>query len=101
MDKWVSNGRRTVLGEMQPVFNRLDDISSHDRADHYIKHGCTRLSMDEVRAIYDALDEDDRQAVAELAFHFVWLAKDDEELDDYNFDDALVDVARLGVFICA
>jgi hypothetical protein len=68
-----------------------------------VKHGKAKLTMKEVRAIYDDLPERDRRNVKALARKFVELAKCEKSgnLEPYTFDDGLMDVARLGVFICA
>jgi hypothetical protein len=68
-----------------------------------VKHGKAELTMKEVRAIYDDLPELDRRNVKALARKFVELAKCEKSgnLEPYTFDDGLMDVARLGVFICA
>jgi hypothetical protein len=68
-----------------------------------VKHGKAKLTMKEVRAIYDDLPACDKLAVKVLARKFVELAKCEKSgnLEPYTFDDGLMDVARLGVFICA
>jgi uncharacterized protein YfbU (UPF0304 family) len=68
-----------------------------------VEHDGAKLTMKEVRAIYDDLPERDRRTVKALARKFVELAKCEKSgnLEPYTFDDGLMDVARLGVFICA
>jgi hypothetical protein len=105
-ERWVVTGDRTIpeVPEERKVasFNRLSDIESHDISIYpYVDYGKVRLTIKEVRAIYDDLPPKDKQGVKALARKFVELTKKEKYTVPYTFDDGLMDVARLGVFICA
>jgi hypothetical protein len=66
-----------------------------------LKLSGVHLTMKEVRAIYDNLPPADKANVKAAALRFVALVKQYKKHTTYDFDDGLMDVARLGVFICA
>ncbi len=69
-----------------------------------LKFKRVHLNTEEVRAIYDKMCEEDRARIGLLAKKFVELLRLEnpnprKNKNNYNFDDALVDVAKLCMFI--
>jgi hypothetical protein len=79
----------------------LEDDPCEENEPQFVRLSKARLTAKEVRAIYDDLPDKDRANVKELARKFVAMVKRDKPFTAYDFDDGLMDVARLGVFICA
>ena len=69
-----------------------------------IKLKRVHLNTEEVRHLYDRLPEKDRLIIGMLARMFVGFARAEntdpfKNKNNYNFDDALVDAAKLCMFI--
>jgi hypothetical protein len=73
----------------------------YDECDsQYVEYGRhARLTIKEVREIYDNLPPTDKANVKAAALRFVALVKQYKPFTNYDFDDGLMDVARLGVFV--
>jgi hypothetical protein len=78
---------------------KLTNDPCEENEPQFITYNKVRLTQKEVRAIYDDLPDKDRANVKELARKFVAMVKRDKPFTAYDFDDGLMDVCRLGVFV--
>jgi hypothetical protein len=72
---------------------------SGDMSDRDLIYCGAKLTPDEVRKIYDKLDITAQKYPRGLALKFVELNRKRAPHTTYNFDDGLVDVARVGMFL--
>jgi hypothetical protein len=86
--------------EIRAAFTGDGDEPSEDCGGQYVEYGHrARLTIKEVRAIYDDLPPTDKVNVKAAALRFVALVKQYKPFTNYDFDDGLMDVCRLGVFV--
>jgi hypothetical protein len=87
--------------DIKAAFTGDGDEPGEDCGGQYVELGRrARLALKEVREIYDNLPPKDKANVKAAALRFVALVKQYKPFTNYDFDDGLMDVARLGVFIC-
>jgi hypothetical protein len=101
IDNEASCERKTAIqADTLDLFSaeKNESKKGSSRRDYRIRKDGATLTLDDIYKIYNNLDEKDKLTVRAYARCLVGIVQKNAWFKDYNFDNALVALARIGMF---